>query len=189
MKRHRTRVLFPSSSSSTAPNQATRTPRYAAVESIKKLRTRVLTSFFPKHTRWPKSLMRCTKISNPEYISKQQKQSFQIPSPPSFNMKCIFLKLTVTAFAMLATASGVYASSDGDETSSTSHQTLRGSFLNEDEGADSGWWGRGRNNWNSGSGDLSTCTSNCQCPQGKAFYYIWSFRRNKKSCCMPILCM
>ena len=87
-------------------------------------------------------------------------------------MKCIFLKVTVTAFAVLATASGVYASSDGDEPSSAksataTHQTLRGSFLNEDEGADSGWgWPFGGSN---GWGDLS-CTSDCNCPTGKAFH-------------------
>ncbi|KAK1740915.1 hypothetical protein QTG54_008167 [Skeletonema marinoi] len=72
-------------------------------------------------------------------------------------MKCIFLKLT--AFAMLATASasGVYASSESDEPSSTTPQSLRGSFLDENEDAD--WWG----GWGN---DLSKCTSNCHCYVG-----------------------
>eukprot|EP00985_Skeletonema_marinoi_P000045 scaffold13_cov100-Skeletonema_marinoi.AAC.2 len=71
-------------------------------------------------------------------------------------MKCIFLKLT--AFAMLATASasGVYASSESDEPSSTTPQSLRGSFLDENEDADWGGWGN----------DLSQCTSNCHCYVG-----------------------
>ena len=72
-------------------------------------------------------------------------------------MKCIFLKLT--AFAMLATASasGVYASSESDEPSSTTPQSLRGSFLDENEDADWGGWGN----------DLSQCTSNCHCYVGE----------------------
>ena len=73
-------------------------------------------------------------------------------------MKCIFLKLT--AFAMLATASasGVHASSESDEPSSITPQSLRGSFLDENEDAD--WWG--------GWQDLTTCTSNCHCHAGES---------------------
>ena len=87
----------------------------------------------------------------------------------SVNMKCIFLKLT--AFAMLATASasGVYASSESDEPSSTTPQSLRGSFLDENEDAD--WW-RGRGS--QGGGDMSTCTTNCQCSQGKIPLWNWN---------------
>jgi hypothetical protein len=69
-------------------------------------------------------------------------------------MKFVILKLT--AFAMLATASGVYAT-DAEEPSTTT-QSRRGSFLNED-----GW---GAGDWN--GGDMSTCTSNCQCPGGES---------------------
>ncbi len=104
---------------------------------------------------------------------KKLTQTFQLKLLiTSINMKCIFLKLAT--FAMLATASGVYASSDGDgdAPSSTTHQTLRGSFLNEDEGADLGWGKRNRP-------DLSTCTTDCQCWQGKAF--LWHCSQSQSS--------
>ncbi|KAK1743582.1 hypothetical protein QTG54_006203 [Skeletonema marinoi] len=71
-------------------------------------------------------------------------------------MKCIFLKLTALAMLATASASGVHASSESDEPSSITPQSLRGSFLDENEDAD--WWG--------GWQDLTTCTSNCHCHAG-----------------------
>lgn len=106
----------------------------------------------------------CTLRSTPH--NKKQKESY-LSTITSVNMKCIFLKLT--AFAVLATssASGVYASSESDEPSSTTPQSLRGSFLDENEDAD--WWGGGGGTgWGpQGGGDLSTCKTHCQCPLGK----------------------
>jgi hypothetical protein len=75
-------------------------------------------------------------------------------------MKCIFLKLTAFAVLATASASGVYASSESDEPSSTTPQSLRGSFLDENEDAD--WWG-----------GLSTCTSDCSCYGGESSIIVF----------------
>ncbi|KAL7437017.1 hypothetical protein ACHAXM_005622 [Skeletonema potamos] len=69
-------------------------------------------------------------------------------------MKFVILKLSAAAFAMLATASGVYATEE-EPSNSYPSQSLRGLFLKEEET----WWGGGGNN-------LGTCTSNCQRPMG-----------------------
>jgi hypothetical protein len=71
-------------------------------------------------------------------------------------MKFVILKLSAAAFAMLATASGVYATEE-EPSNSYPSQSLRGSFLKEEET----FWGGGGNN-------LGTCTSNCQCPMGES---------------------
>ena len=99
----------------------------------------------------------------------------------SINMKFTILKLT--AFAMLATASasGVYASSDSESGEPSSQSSLRGSFLSEEEKYQQyPWWNHVPQHAGSpyygpprGGGDLSTCKTNCQCPEGKAF--LWNF--------------
>lgn len=97
-------------------------------------------------------------LHKPRIKQKVQTNHFQ-SIIVTINMKCTFLKLT--AFAMLAITSSVYAS-DNDEPSSTGTQSLRGSFLNEDEE----WgWASQHQGWG-GTQDWSNCRSNCQCWQG-----------------------
>ena len=78
-------------------------------------------------------------------------------------MKFTILKLT--AFAMLATASSVFASEDDHAV-----QSLRGSTSasSDEDSADEELYGWNGNPWWSGnSNNLQTCTSNCQCPEGE----------------------
>ena len=108
------------------------------------------------------------------HTSSHKKSNHSTTTTTSIKMKFTILKLT--AFAMLATASGVYASGDSDEPSSQS--SLRGSFLSEEGNYwyhGQGAWDHYDNGWTHYGGpqrgstrDISSCKTNCQCPEGKA---------------------